>query len=399
MAKINRRVFLTGFGSSLLGFGLSKRVMASVRPMLAMEEEPAKVHIKKKNPLGKTGLMVSDVSCGGGNPAGENVIKYAYDCGVNYFDLSEMYQLGKIEILFGNALKDVRDKVIITTKHLLYGRGQNAKTPIKKEAIIEKVEASLKRLQTDYIDVSMIHGLSDLSLINDDIRETYAQLKKQGKIRFTGVSTHMPSQTLEQSLTNDFAEVVLMVYSHMERFKLVEPLIKQAHDKGVGLVAMKVAAGQKEGGLEPFINKQVSYRQAAIRWVLNNPNISNCIPSMNKLTDVEECVAVSGTPLEKSDLALIKEYQHLASDQICRVSCGECLSACPNHVAIGEVLRYGMYFEDYKNEKEAMRYYAELENSYKPLSCSACPAPCESACPFGLSVKAKLLNAHQILSV
>jgi len=69
MAKINRRVFLTGFGSSLLGFGLSKRVMASVRPMLAMEEEPAKVHIKKKNPLGKTGLMVSDVSCGGGNPA------------------------------------------------------------------------------------------------------------------------------------------------------------------------------------------------------------------------------------------------------------------------------------------------------------------------------------------
>jgi len=399
MATFSRRTFLTGVGSSLLGFGLVKKATASLRPMLAQAEKPSEVHIKKKNPLGKTGLMVSDVSCGAGRPAGENVLQYAYDCGVNYFDISEMYQTGKSETLVGNAFKDVRDKVIITTKHMVFGLGANATTPIKKEAIIEKVEGSLKRLQTDYIDVSMIHGLSDLSLINDDIRETYAQLKKQGKIRFTGVSTHEPSKTLEQALTNDFAEVILMVYSHLEKFKAVESLIKQTHDKGVGLVAMKVAAGKKEGGLESFINKQVNYRQAAIRWVLNNPNISNCITSMNNLTDVEECVATSGMPPEKSDIALINEYQRLASHQFCRVSCSACLSACPSNVAVNEVLRYAMYFEDYKNEKEAMRYYAELENGYKPLNCLGCSAPCESACPFRLSVKAKLLKAHEMLTV
>jgi predicted aldo/keto reductase-like oxidoreductase len=113
---------------------------------------------------------------------------------------------------------------------------------------------------------------------------------------------------------------------------------------------------------------------------------------------VEEYVAASGQPLSRSDLAAISEYQSQAYDQYCRVSCSECLASCPQNVAINDVLRYKMYFEDYKREKESMLYYADLEDEKKPISCSDCPGFCDKACPFGLKVKDKLIQAHEILS-
>ena len=98
-------------------------------------------------------------------------------------------------------------------------------------------------------------------------------------------------------------------------------------------------------------------------------------------------------------MEVIAEYQRQVSQHYCRVSCSECLSACPHSVAINDVLRYGMYFEDYGMEKEAMSYYAELEEGKKPLICASCSGNCGSACPYGLKIKEKLIHAHEILSV
>ncbi|MDH4258294.1 MAG: hypothetical protein OEV50_05720, partial [Candidatus Aminicenantes bacterium] len=113
---------------------------------------------------------------------------------------------------------------------------------------------------------------------------------------------------------------------------------------------------------------------------------------------VEEYVAASGKPLNRADLRVIAEYQRQTKDQYCRVSCQECLSSCPHNVAVNDVLRYRMYFEDYHMEKEAMRYYAELDKSRKPLHCESCKGYCEQACQYNLKVREKLIQAHEILS-
>jgi hypothetical protein len=319
--------------------------------------------------------------------------------GVNYFDTAEGYLRTKSESNIGEALKEVREKIIITTKHFYPSDQQIKGENFNKEEVIKRVEGSLKRLQTDYIDIAMLHNLGDLSLLkNEELQAAYSQLKKEGKIRFTGFSTHNAKVTLKQALDQDFAQVILFIYNHMEG-KDIEPLIQQVRQKGIGTVAMKVFAGGRQGNLKSFVSQEVSYPQAALRWVLSNPHIDCCIPTMSSYSHVEEYVAASKKPLNRDSLKMIVEYQRQASQHYCRVSCQECLSSCPHGVAINDVLRYEMYFENYRMEKEAMGYYAELERNKKPLDCSHCTGYCEKACPYGLKVKDKLLHAHEILTV
>ena len=386
MSKWSRRRFMTAFTSGLLGVGLSGKSQTS--PSGSGEE----LKIRRTNTLGKTGLKVSDVSCGAISFFEPNVLRYAADMGVTYFDTAESYMNQRSETYVGQALSPIRDKVIIATKH-----GYSPRSDMTKQAIMARMEASLKRMKTDYVDVALCHGLSDpLLLDHPDLLEAYAQLKKDGKVRFTGFSTHDAATTLPQALSRDFVQVVLVIYNHMEG-KTIEPLLEQVRKKGIGVVAMKIFAGGKQGNLMSLVGREVSYPQAAIRWVLSNPNVDCCIPTLSSYSHVEEYVAASGQPLDRKDLEVLAEYRKQAGSLYCRVSCSACLSSCPNNVAINDILRYGMYFEDYGMEKAAMGYYAQLEESRRPLSCAGCPGPCQSACPHGLEVRDRLLHARDLL--
>lgn len=394
MTKINRRNFMAAFSSGFLGLGLAKNMKARSKSSVLAQSGTDELKIKKYNELGNTGLKVSDVSCGAISFFEPTVLRFAYDLGVNYFDTAESYLQTRSETFIGQALRDIRDKVIITTKH-----GYGGRNKIEKNSIIERVEASLKRMQTDYIDIAMTHMADDLKLFdNQELMSAYDQLKKQGKIRFTGFSTHNPKLTLKQALDRDFAQVILVMYNHLEGQEL-EPLIADVRGKGIGVVAMKIFAGGEQGNLKDFVTQETSYPQAAIRWVMSNPKIDTCIPTMSSYSHVEEYVAASGQPLERSDMGIIARYQSKVMDRYCRVSCSDCLASCPNDVAINDVLRYQMYFSNYRMEKEAMRYYNELDKAKKPVNCDKCAGNCESACPFGLKVKERLIQAHEILTV
>ncbi|NIM57614.1 MAG: hypothetical protein GTO16_01550 [Candidatus Aminicenantes bacterium] len=393
MANVSRRNFFKTVTSGVLGISLAKNLKPSSLNAGGTQSESSPLKIQKYNNLGKTGIKVPDVSCGAISFFEPNVLRYAYELGVTYFDTAEGYMRTQSETFIGQALKEIRDKITITTKHPYSSRMQ-----ITKENVIKRLEASLKRMQTDYIDIAMVHQANDLAILkNEEIQAAYAQMKEAGKIRFTGFSTHNPTLTLKQALDNDFAQVILFIYNHMEG-KEIEPLIEQVHQQGIGTVAMKVFAGGKHGNLKSLISQEVSYPQAAIRWVMSNPNIDCCIPTMSSYSHVEEYVSASGKPLTRADLKMIAAYQRQANNQYCRVSCQGCVSSCPDSVAVNDVLRYKMYFEDYRMESEAMRYYAEMRESKKPLNCSNCSGYCEKTCPFGLKVKSKLVHAHEILS-
>jgi hypothetical protein len=385
---------LTTLASGVVGLGVAGRSKAEPGGTRPGQEGVSTLKIGKYNPLGKTGLKVSDVSFGAISLFESNVLRYAHECGVNYFDTAEGYLRGRGEIYVGQGLKEVRDKVIITTKHPLDFRQK-----IDKATLITRVEESLKRLQSDYVDVTMAHGIDDLMplLNNQEVLAAYDQLKKDGKVRFTGFSTHNAKVTLKQALDTDFAQVVLVMYNHMEG-KEIEPLIKAAREKGIGTVAMKIFAGGMQGSLKSMVSPEVSYPQAAIRWVMSNPDVDTCIPTVSSYSHVEEYVAASGKPLDRAALAMIGRYQEQAHSLYCRVSCKECLSACPRNVAVNDVLRYAMYFEHYRMEKMAMDHYAEMEEDRKPIGCADCAGYCEKACPYGLKVKPRLLHSHDILS-
>ncbi len=388
--SVHRREFLGTLGAGLLGLGaLGRRGTASPRGPAGQAES---LSVKSFRPLGTTGLKVSDVSCGAIMLSSPDVLMYARDCGVNYFDTAEGYLNGKSETFLGQAFGGSRDKVIITTKYVLEEPSGRSRA-----AIIRRVEASLKRLRSDYIDIALIHGISDPKTLSDpEVLGAFAQLKKEGRIRFAGFSTHNAPLLLAQDIDPGLFQVALVIYNHLEG-KAIEPLIDRNRKKGVGMIAMKVLAGGQHGSLKGLINDRLSYPQAAIRWVLANPSVDGCIVSMASFNHVEEYLAASGQPLERSDLAVISRYQSEASPLYCRVSCRQCLSACPENVAINDVLRYAMYCENYGMQREAMRYYAGLETGRRPVRCQDCSGPCVEACPYGLKVRERLLHSHEIL--
>ncbi len=387
---MKRRDFLT-FSLGTLGISLGNTNKELFLKDGNGENTP---RIKKYSSLGNTGLKVSDVSCGAISLFEPNVLRYAYECGVNYFDTAEGYLRTRSESFIGQALKDVRDKAIICTKH-----AYNPNEIFEKSKIIQRVEASLKRLQTDYVDFAFIHNVDDIEpfMKSEEFLDAYETLKRDGKVRFTGFSTHNAKVTLKQALEYDFVQAALVIYNHMEG-KEIEPLIAEVRKKGIGVVAMKIFAGGAQGALKALVSEKQSYPQAAIRWVLSNPNIDTCIPTMSSYSHVEEYVYASGKPLTKKDLEIIRNYQAVANYIYCRVSCRECLSSCPEGVAINDVLRFAMYFENYGMEKEAMRYYSELEDERKPTKCSRCLGYCENACPYGIKIRKRLIHSMGILS-
>jgi len=393
MSRFTRREFLGALGPGMAAWrGASRPSYEKGRSAVSpgSEEPPS---IRRYRPLGRTGLKISDVSFGAISLFEPNVLRYAFDRGVNFFDTAETYVRSNSERYIGQALGGIRDKIYLATKH-----GFPAPDRIRRANIIRRMEASLRRLKTDYVDIGMIHGVQDLSLLdNPELRAGYDALKRSGKIRFTGFSTHNAAVTLPQALESDFADMALVIYNHMEGPD-IEPLIVRAREKGIGIIAMKVFAGGKHGRLSTLIGPDVSYPQTAIRWALAGPGVDACLVTMSSYSHVDEYVAASGQPLNREDLEVIGAYREQAGPLYCRVSCAECLSSCPHGLAINDILRFGMYFEDYHMEKEAMRLYAELPGGGRPLPCQHCPGPCVDACPHGLDVRSLLLRAHEQLS-
>jgi len=91
--------------------------------------------------------------------------------------------------------------------------------------------------------------------------------------------------------------------------------------------------------------------------------------------------------LERYDARIARTY--------CQPHCGACLDSCPERLAINDVLRYRMYFEDYGREKEGMRLYAALERDAR--RCVGCPAPCEAHCPVDIPIRSRMLGADALL--
>jgi aryl-alcohol dehydrogenase-like predicted oxidoreductase len=172
--------------------------------------------------FGRTELNVSVMGLGCGGPSriglnadksdveSVNIIRGAIDAGVNFIDTAEVY---RTEGLIGKALNGVdRDKIVISSK-------KNYRGEISPALLREGLEASLKRLNTDYIDIYNLHGVSpdDYVQLRDEILPTFEALRQEGKIRFVGVSemfgedgTH---EMLRQSLADDVWDVVMVGFN------------------------------------------------------------------------------------------------------------------------------------------------------------------------------------------
>ena len=196
---------------------------------------------------------------------------------------------------------------------------------------------------------------------------------------------------------DEIVDVVMFRYNHME--SRTEPLIAALREKGIGTIAMKTLAGGKHGRLREFINDQLSYPQAAIGWVLANNQIDCAVLSMDTYSLVDAYVSASGQQTQRVDSSLLRKYRELVEHTYCCVTCTSCESSCPHNVAISDVMRCEMYYDDYRQPRKALDNYATLADTNKPTACATCEGFCAGACPYGLAVRDRLLRTHRVLTV
>jgi len=415
--KLGRRRFLVGAATGLGGIVASGgAVVAHLRgwmmvtgpalapetPVVAASPRPEwqGARVREYRRLGRTGFEVSDISLGSGRikgEAGEKVARQAIERGINYFDTAPDYSESGSELALGRAIKGHRDKMFLATKFCTPHGNLPAGTSVQD--YMAAVEGSLERLQTDYVDLIHIHACDSLErLLDPNVHEAFDRLKQQGKARFIGFSSHTPNleQVANTALEDGRFDVMMLAYHH-GAWPLLGDIVDRADAADVGVVAMKTLKGAKHRGLLESRDEADAYTQAAFKWVLGNPGVACLVISFREPSNLDEYLYASGKRLRSGDQAVLQKYDRLIAGTHCFQHCGVCLDACPENVPIDDVLRHRMYFEDYGDEKEAMRLYSKLER--KADVCLECSAPCIGACPFGISIQERTSGAHQLLTL
>jgi len=249
----------------------------------------------KFRPLGATGFDVSEVSFGGYAVRDPNVVRYALDKGINYFDTAWDYTDGVSEQTIGTGLAGRRDEAVLTTK---WHPWKDTTT----DEMMEMLNQSLKRLKTDHVDMLLVHQVGKRSggqgierLQNQELFKAMERAKQQGKARYFGCSGHDPDLMDVMNYAVDIPDfnVLLCRYSY-KAYPDQDELFQKAQSKGMGVVAMKTLGGARGEDLRAFEGSGTTRKQAALKWVLSNKHISNLIITMSSNTQVDEYVQASG---------------------------------------------------------------------------------------------------------
>jgi aryl-alcohol dehydrogenase-like predicted oxidoreductase len=280
--------------------------------------------------LGQSVLEVSKIGFGcmslkGDAAANDLLFQRALDLGVNYFDTADLYDNGRNEEIVGALVKQVRAQVVLATKvgNQMRPDGSGWDWNPGKDYIMSAVEASLRRLQTDYIDLYQLHG----GTMDDPMDETiqaFERLKEQGKIRYYGISSIRPNVIREYVQRSEMVNV-MMQYSLLDR-RPEEESLELLRKNGVSVVSRgAVAQGlladkpAKEylGWLAPQVAqaaeaiRQVtpeggSPAQTAIQFVLQHQAIASAVVGIRTISQLQDAVAaVNLTALPVDSIQLL----------------------------------------------------------------------------------------------
>jgi len=341
--------------------------------------------------LGKTGLRVAPVGYGVGFTPDPSVIARALDMGVNLYDTARDYSQGASERLLGEGLKGRRDKVVLVSKTM--GRS--------REGALSDIDESLKTLQTDHLDIWLMHAKDTPEAIPADVVDTMESVKKQGKTRFIGVSTHDPNAVVDHILKLGKIDIVLITYS-FAMGATRDAAIERLNKAGIGVFAMKVmgaTSSQGRGGrgipvVKPMPTPEGSL--AALKWALKNPGIAAAIPYMRDIDQLEMNVRAMTEPLAPAEEKLLVARSEEIRPLYCRM-CYECKGQCPKGVPVTDELRYLAYNDFYGDFHQAQRNFMALPREIRNVQCSDC-STCAIQCPNGVRVQERLIRAQELLA-
>lgn len=348
--------------------------------------------------LGKRGIKLPVVSMGVMNSDNPNLVRAALDRGIVMLDTAHGYQRGNNETMIGGVIKGrPRDSFVIATKVPAPGRDRRTgavPSDARPEPFIETFNLSLQRLGLDYVDILYQHNVQAREqALNEGVLSALQKIKKDGKARFIGVTTHANEpEVIRAAIESRVHDAVLTSYNiRQDHREEVRKAIAEATQAGIGIVAMKTQAG---GYWDNLKLKPINMK-AALKWVLNDPNVTTAVPGMTTFDQLEADLSVMTditlTEQEMKDLRL--EAQ--GAGFYCQ-HCGQCLPACPAGLPVPDIMRSYMYAYAYRNRTAAQDLLNELALSKSP--CQSCAA-CSVRCAKGYDVAARIKDIVRLKNV
>lgn len=392
----NRRQFLKTTAAA----GAALAVVDAGTAAVAAPESPVPLVT-----LGKTGAKVTKLGMGSSWALSPSFVQAALFEGVRFIDTSESYENTVAEKVIGQVLErtKMRGDVYLVTKNNSYKRAEGASA---LKVFEDRLNASLERLQTDYVDCYYIHGISGqdgIKLLRDPgVRAAFEDLKRRKKIRFAGLSCHdaMLPELLETAAEVGWIDQAMIKYNFrdVDHDKL-QRAVDKAAKANVGLVAMKT-----QGGAVNFPDKMAMLQAkgfkkevAAIKTVWMDDRMQVVVSEMTTRSDLRENIAASREALTEKEARLLEEHRLKTANLYCH-GCGHLCETAARGVPVSTVLRYYRYYEIYGKRQAARELYRALPAISRELIDTVDLAAAEEACPNGLPIARLVKEAGRRLA-
>ncbi len=385
---MHRREFLqTGVVASAVGASVAQ-VPASA--LAADDKNSQNKPVLPKRVFGKTGALVTMLNQGTvGQPSAlDRLLRTAYREGVRYFDTAESYK--NAETVFAKwfeAAPEVRKTIFLATK-------SGVRTP---GDMVKKVDARLARLGTDYIDLLFFHGLSTRQAgwpKSREMKEAIEKIKKTGKVKFVGFSTHDPAiaDQMQAAAQGGFVDVIMLKFSPwLEKDSALNKALDACHKANIGLVSMKQIAGQAlrvtQDKVPSLKERKLSPVQGLLHAIWTDERFSaSCVTMRNNDQTMENADAARRfEPLKLTELQELRDAVLAAGPTLCPNCDGRCALAAGTKASLGDLTRFYTYHEEHGIRSHARECYSELtaeERDWKGADLQAAREACHNKIDF-----------------
>jgi aryl-alcohol dehydrogenase-like predicted oxidoreductase len=369
-----------------------------------------------KRKLGKTGLEITLLEMGTGALREQGVldrlIRLSYAAGVRTFDTARGYGTEPGFRKFFLEKPEARKEVVLVTK-------DNPKVP---KDLLTMIDKRCEALATDYVDVFMIHGLGDdhpldeaIAFVKgDEIKRVADALRKSGKARFLGFSSHHRnrSEIMKAAAEGGVIDVIMLQYTPwLEKDAPLNKAIDACHAAGIGLISMKQVAGQfpekpKINVLEEVVKrapilaeKKLTPYQGLLHAIWTDERISGSCVSIKTTDQLRDNADAARRyePLKTADILQIRDAALAFGPTLCADCDGRCAHAAGTKAELGDLTRFLTYHEHHGIRAEARRQYAALAPEAKNWQGADLEAA-RAACPNGLDFAALLPEVDKLLS-
>ncbi|HUT30611.1 MAG TPA: aldo/keto reductase [Sedimentisphaerales bacterium] len=333
------------------------------------------------------------------------LLRKTLEWGINYWDTAYNYSGGNSELGIGKFLArnpGIRKDLFIADK------ASKTTTIADME---DRLQTSLKRMNTDYIDLYYLHELEQIDRLNNDLRDWAKSAKDRGLIRFFGFTVHRDMTIcLNVGVKLDWIDAIMLRYNFRDmQDEDLNAAIDACYKRGIGLTAIKVMGkGQvkeieTEGDkklTEHFLRRGFTEGQAKIKAVLTDERISSVCVGMKNIALLTSNVAAvfDKTEFTPEDMKVFRKVARQTCSGYCAGCAHICDAALPDMPYVSDVMRYLMYHNSYGEKELARRLFAELPAQARKKLVLTDYSQAEARCPQHLPIAALMAEAEKKLA-